>query len=74
MVAIYDLLNPLAADSAFYLELAAELAATSIIDIGCGTGLLTCELAKRGHKWRGGFEPDGATYKVLVRVGRSEAA
>jgi uncharacterized protein (DUF2249 family) len=27
------------------------------------------ELAKRGHAWRGGFEPDGATYKVLVRVG-----
>ena len=28
------------------------------------------ELAKRGHRWRGGFEPDGATYKVLVRIGR----
>jgi hypothetical protein len=27
------------------------------------------ELAKRGHRWRGGFEPDGTTYKVLVRVG-----
>jgi len=27
------------------------------------------ELAKRGHSWRGGFEPDGRTYKVLVRVG-----
>ena len=27
------------------------------------------ELAKRGHSWRGGFEPDGKTYKVLVRVG-----
>jgi uncharacterized protein (DUF2249 family) len=26
------------------------------------------ELAKRGHSWRGGFEPDGTTYKVLVRV------
>ncbi len=32
------------------------------------------QLAKRGHTWRGGFEPDGTTYKVLVRVGRSEAA
>jgi uncharacterized protein (DUF2249 family) len=32
------------------------------------------QLAKRGHIWRGGFEPDGATYKVLVRVGRPEAA
>ncbi|HEX7005998.1 MAG TPA: DUF2249 domain-containing protein [Alphaproteobacteria bacterium] len=27
------------------------------------------ELAKRGHAWRGGFEPDGTTYKILVRVG-----
>ena len=27
------------------------------------------ELAKRGHSWRGGFEADGTTYKVLVRVG-----
>jgi hypothetical protein len=27
------------------------------------------ELAKRGHRWTGGFEPDGSTYKVLVQVG-----
>lgn len=27
------------------------------------------ELAKRGHRWRGGFEPDGKTYKVLIRIG-----
>lgn len=27
------------------------------------------ELAKRGHRWRGAFEADGTTYKVLVRVG-----
>jgi uncharacterized protein (DUF2249 family) len=32
------------------------------------------QLAKRGHTWHGGFEPDGATYKLLVRVGRREAA
>jgi uncharacterized protein (DUF2249 family) len=32
------------------------------------------QLAKRGHTWRGGFEPDGTTYKVLVRVGRPEAS
>ncbi|MBS0248370.1 MAG: DUF2249 domain-containing protein [Proteobacteria bacterium] len=29
-------------------------------------------LAKRGHVWRGAFEPDGITYKVLVRAGRQE--
>ncbi len=27
------------------------------------------ELAKRGHAWRGGFESDGSTYRILVRVG-----
>jgi len=26
------------------------------------------ELARRGHQWRGGFEPDGTTYKVVVLV------
>lgn len=32
------------------------------------------ELAKRGHAWRGGFEPDGTTYRVLVRVGAGREA
>lgn len=27
------------------------------------------ELAKRGHQWRGGFEDDGTTYRILIRVG-----
>ncbi len=27
------------------------------------------ELAKRGHRWRGGFEADGTTYKILIRIG-----
>ena len=29
---------------------------------------LLAELAKRGHRWRGAFESDGTTYKLLVRV------
>lgn len=32
------------------------------------------ELAKRGHSWRGGFNPDGKTYRVLVRVGVGQGA
>jgi uncharacterized protein (DUF2249 family) len=31
------------------------------------------ELAKRGHRWRGGFEPDGTSYKVLVRIAQSDS-
>lgn len=30
------------------------------------------ELAKRGHAWRGGFEPDGKTYKIFIRVGAAK--
>jgi len=32
------------------------------------------ELAKRGHGWRGAFEPDGTTYKVLIRIGAAAGA
>ena len=32
------------------------------------------ELAKRGHRWRGAFEPDGTTYKLLIRVGARQGA
>jgi len=32
------------------------------------------ELAKRGHGWRGGFETDGKTYKILVRIGGAQGA
>ena len=32
------------------------------------------ELAKRGHQWQGAFEGDGATYRILVRVGASREA
>jgi uncharacterized protein (DUF2249 family) len=32
------------------------------------------ELAKRGHAWRGGFEPDGKSYQILVRVGAAAQA
>jgi SAM-dependent methyltransferase len=66
LVGIYDALNPFSADTAFYLELAAKLPASTIIDVGCGTGLLTCELAKRGHKMIG-IEPE----KAMLEVARS---
>lgn len=32
------------------------------------------ELASRGHEWQGAFEPDGSTYKVLIRVGAGKGA
>ncbi|MDQ2705994.1 MAG: DUF2249 domain-containing protein [Pseudomonadota bacterium] len=53
------------------------LAATEALKAGEVLSALLCrepifllpELAKRGHAWRGGFEGDGTTYKILVRIG-----
>jgi SAM-dependent methyltransferase len=50
LVALYDTLSAARADTAFYITLARTLSASSIVDIGCGTGLLACELAGRGHR------------------------
>lgn len=60
------------------------LAATEVMREGEVLSALLCrepifllpELAKRGHRWRGGFEADGKTFKILVRVGghREKAA
>ena len=63
LVALYDVLNPFAVDTEFYLRLAAELRASSIVDIGCGTGLLACELAGRGHQVIG-VDPSSAMLDV----------
>ncbi len=56
------------------------LAATETMQAGEVLSALLCrepvfllpELAKRGHAWRGGFEPDGKTYKILVRIGAAK--
>lgn len=51
LVAIYDTANSYAPETqpAFYSGLAAELGARSIVDLGCGTGIITCELARIGY-------------------------
>ncbi len=63
LVALHDTLNALANDSEFFCQEAAKLSAETIIDLGCGTGLLTCELAKRGHQMIG-IEPSEAMLDV----------
>ena len=58
------------------------LAATEAMTDGEVLSALLCrepvfllpELAKRGHAWRGGFEPDGTTYKILIRIGAARDA
>jgi SAM-dependent methyltransferase len=56
LVSLYDTFNALGDDLDFYCTIIEELAPYSIVDIGCGTGLLTCEIAKRGYKVTG-IEP-----------------
>lgn len=63
LVAIYDTVNPIDGYQDFYLELAAQLRARTIIDIGCGTGLLSCELARQGHNIIG-VEPSPAMLDI----------
>jgi predicted RNA methylase len=48
LVAVYETINPYAADAqpGFYSQLAAELGAAAIVDLGCGTGLISAS-------WRG---------------------
>jgi SAM-dependent methyltransferase len=50
LVALYDLANARGADTDFYVQLAVELNAQRIIDLGCGTGLLTREFATPGRE------------------------
>lgn len=50
LVDLYDIENPRGADTDFYLRLAKDLDARRIIDLGCGTGLLTRELAIDGRQ------------------------
>lgn len=49
LVGLYDLDNPGGEDHAFYRTLAGQTGAHVIIDLGCGTGLLTRSLARPGR-------------------------
>ncbi|WP_020591650.1 class I SAM-dependent methyltransferase [Kiloniella laminariae] len=66
---LYDLQNPWGPDCDFYMTLAADLARGKtfaplrILDIGCGTGLLTTALAQQGHKVTG-LDPAAPMLKV----------
>ena len=48
LAAVYDSLDPDRSDLDVYADLAGELGARSVVDIGCGTGELACLLARRG--------------------------
>jgi SAM-dependent methyltransferase len=66
LVPLYDTVCPFAADTIFYLEFAVTLNASVIVDIGCGTGRLTTELARRGHRMTG-VDPSPAMLDIARR-------
>lgn len=71
LVELYDRDNPRGIDTDFYLSLATEIDARRIIDFGCGTGLLTCELAIERRQIIG-IDPSGAMLAVAKRKSGAE--
>jgi SAM-dependent methyltransferase len=51
-VAIYDVVNSYEPGTQpdFYLGVAEEVRAETVVDLGCGTGIITLELAMRGYR------------------------
>ncbi|MGW8532299.1 class I SAM-dependent methyltransferase [Nocardiopsis sp. NPDC055824] len=69
MAELYDVFHPwgLAPDDAFYIDLV--MSARSVLDVGCGTGLLQREARRRGHTGRlVGLDPADA----MLEVGRCD--
>ena len=67
LVELYDRDNPRGPDTDFYLRLAADLGARRIIDLGCGTGVLTRELAAVDGRRVIGVDPAPAMLAVACR-------
>ncbi len=62
LVSIYDTFDGRRADLDHYVAIAKELKATSIVDIGSGTGCLACLLSEQGFEVTG-VEPVAASLK-----------
>lgn len=67
LVELYDHDNPRGTDTDFYLRLATDLNAYQILDLGCGTGLLTRELAAVDDRYVIGVDPAPAMLAVARR-------
>jgi SAM-dependent methyltransferase len=63
LAAVYDAVNGERGDLDVYAEIAAELGARSVVDVGCGTGELCCRLAAAGL-YVIGIDPASASLEV----------
>ena len=69
--ALYDHLNPWGPSDDFYLS--CVMAAPSVLDVGCGTGMLLHRACELGHSGRlCGVDPDGAALARARRRGDVE--
>ena len=50
LVDLYDIENPRGIDTDFYVTLADEIQAKRVVDLGCGTGLITRAFIKEGRE------------------------
>jgi 2-polyprenyl-3-methyl-5-hydroxy-6-metoxy-1,4-benzoquinol methylase len=69
MVSLYDLHNPhFPEERKFYFDLAEEFNIKKILDIGCGTGLLTIPLANAGYNIIG-IDP----FQTMIDIAKQKA-
>lgn len=66
LVAVYNTVCALGDEKQFYIKLAKDLSVKTIVDLGCGTGLLTIELAKLGYQVIG-VEPSSLMLDVAKK-------
>jgi SAM-dependent methyltransferase len=66
LVSIYNTVCALGDEKEFYIKLAKNFSAKTIIDLGCGTGLLTIDLAKFGYQMVG-VEPSNLMLEVAIK-------
>lgn len=69
---VYDAFEPDRRDLNAYLDMVEEFGASSILDVGCGTGVFACLLAQRGKSVIG-VDPAAASLAVAGRKPGADA-
>lgn len=73
LAAIYDHDNPSGDDHAFYRALVDELGARTVVDLGCGTGLLTAQLVDPGNAKSVGESGQSVLARRVVGIDPAQA-